>query len=159
MSRQTSLSPVRPRGGRPRSLFARLARRRRGIAAVELAFLAPFLTVLILGMFEIARGIMVKQLLNDAARKACRTGVLPLKANSDVTSEVNDVLTDNGLSPTSATIRIQVNGATVDCSTAKRNDRVSVKISVPTAKTFWISTYFLVSSSIDSDSVTMLRQE
>jgi Flp pilus assembly protein TadG len=145
---------------------SKLARRRRvrisirrGIAAVEFAILAPFLTVLILGTFELARGIMVKQILNDAARRGCRTGIQPLMANSDVTTGVNNILTDNGISTSSATITIQVNGSTVDCSTAKQNDKVTVKVSIPTSATFWVSTYFLKSTSIDSDSVSMLRQE
>jgi Flp pilus assembly protein TadG len=132
---------------------------RRGTAAVEFAILAPFLTILILGTFELARGIMVKQILNDAARKGCRTGIQPLKGNSDVIADVNNVLTDNGISSWVATITVQVNGATVDCSTAQQNDRVTVKVSIPTSATFWVSTYFLKSTSIDSDSVSMLRQE
>ncbi|HKD35984.1 MAG TPA: TadE/TadG family type IV pilus assembly protein, partial [Pirellulales bacterium] len=105
--------------------------RRRGIAAVEFAVLAPFMTIVVLGTFELARGIMVKQVLNDAARRGCRIGIQPLKANSDVTSGINNILTDNGFSTSIANITIQVNGVTVDCSTAKQNDRVSVKVSIP----------------------------
>src|SRR5262245_38829932 len=75
---------------------------RRGIAAVEFAVLAPFLAILILGTFELARGIMVKQILNDAARRGCRTAIQPLKANSNVTSDVNNILTDNSISTTAA---------------------------------------------------------
>jgi Flp pilus assembly protein TadG len=135
------------------------ARCRRGIAATEFAILAPFLTILILGTFELARGIMVKELLNDAARKGCRTGVQPFKANSDVTAAVNNILTDNGIATSSATITIQVNGVTADCITAKQNDRVNVKVAIPTSATFWVSTYFLKSSTVESDSVSMLRQQ
>ena len=143
----------------PRVRRVRTARKRRGgVAAVEFALLAPFLTILTLGTFELSRGIMVKQLLNDAARKACRTGILPLKANSDVIAEVNDILTDNGIPTGDATITIKVNGVTANCSTANANDKISVQIGIPTSDTFWISTYFLKSSSITSDSITMMRQ-
>lgn len=134
-------------------------RLRRAIAATEFAILAPFLTILILGTFELARGIMVKEILNDAARKGCRTGIQPLKANSDVTTAVNNILTDNSISTSSTTITVQVNGTTVDCKTAKQNDKVTVKVSIPTSSTFWISTYFLKSTAIESDSVSMLKQE
>jgi Flp pilus assembly protein TadG len=132
---------------------------RRGIAATEFAVLAPFLAILILGMFELARGIMVKQMLNDAARRACRVAIQPQKANSDVTSEINNILSDNGIPSADATITVQVNGVTADCSTAKQNDKVSVKVAIPTSDTFWISTHWLSSTSIMSDSVTMLRQD
>ena len=117
------------------------------------------MTIIVLGTFELARGIMVKQVLNDAARRGCRIGIQPLKANSDVTTGINNILTDNGFSTSIATITIKVNGAVVDCSTAVQNDRVSVKVSIPTSSTFWISHYFLQSSEIVSDSITMLRQD
>jgi Flp pilus assembly protein TadG len=133
--------------------------RRRGIAAVEFAVLAPFMTIVVLGTFELARGIMVKQVLNDAARRGVRIGVQPLKANSDVTTGVNNILTDNGFSSSIATITIQVNGVTANCNTAVQNDKISVKVSIPTSSTFWVSSYFLKQSEIVSDAVTMMRQQ
>jgi Flp pilus assembly protein TadG len=132
---------------------------RRGIAATEFAVLAPFLGILILGMFELARGIMVKQLLNDAARRACRVAIQPLKANSDVTTDVSNTMTDNGIPAADATVVVKVNGAVANCNTAKQNDKVSVQVSIPTSDTFWISTHWLSSTSIMSDSVTMLKQD
>jgi Flp pilus assembly protein TadG len=152
------LVPRRPAPS-PRNPSRRSTVIRRGVAATEFAVLAPILAILILGMFELARGIMIKQMLNDAARRACRVAIQPQKANSDVTSEVNNILSDNGIPAGDATITVQVNGATANCNTAKQNDRVSVKVSIPTSDTFWISAHWLSSSSIMSDSVTMLRQD
>lgn len=40
---------------------------RRAVAAVEFAVLAPFLFTLATGAFEVGRGIMVRQILTDAA--------------------------------------------------------------------------------------------
>ncbi len=114
---------------------------------------------MLLGMFEMSRGIMVKEVLNDAARRACRIGILPNKANSDVTATITNILSDNNLPTTHITTTIQVNGVTVDCSTAQQSDRISVQISIPTSDTFWISTYFLKSTSLESDSITMMRQD
>src|SRR5208282_221193 len=53
--------------------------RRRGVAAVELAILAPFLGVLVMGMFEMGRLVMVKDILTDSVRKGGRTGATPGK--------------------------------------------------------------------------------
>jgi Flp pilus assembly protein TadG len=131
---------------------------RKGAAIVEFAVLAPFLFFLTLGLFEAARALQVKQMLNDAARKACRTGILPGKANSDITAEINNILTDNSIPTADATITVQVNGTTANASTAKRNDRVSVRISIPIKDVYWISTFFISGSTLDSDSVTMMRQ-
>jgi len=149
-----SIGPAARRRRRTRAAGAR-----KGIAAVEFAVLAPCLAVLLLGMFEMSRGIMVKEVLNDAARRACRVGVLPNKANSDVTATITNILTDNNLPTTHVTTTIQVNGVTVDCSTAQQSDKITVKISIPTSDTFWISTYFLKSTSLESDSITMMRQD
>ena len=155
---QTNCS-VRPREPLARRRKVCRGGKRRGIAVVEFAVLAPCITVLLLGMFEMSRGIMVKEVLNDAARRACRVGILPIKANSDVTATITNILTDNNLPTTHVTTTIQVNGVTVDCSTAQQSDKITVKISIPTSDTFWISTYFLKSTSLESDSITMMRQD
>jgi Flp pilus assembly protein TadG len=130
----------------------------RGAAAVEFAVLAPFLIFLMLGMFEIGQGIMVKSVLSDAARIACRTGITPGKANSDVTAEVNDILTANGIPASDATITILVNGNNADVSTANRTDKISVKVAVPISDVYWFSTYFLTGQTVESETVSMMRQ-
>ena len=113
------------------------------VAAVEFAVVAPFLFLLATGAFEVGRGIMVRQMLTDAARKACRTGAFPGKANSDITSDVNDILTDNSVPTSAATITILVNGTSVDASTAQQGDQVSVKVAVPFNKVTLDSPLFL----------------
>jgi Flp pilus assembly protein TadG len=131
---------------------------RRGAAIVEFAVIAPILVFLLVGTLEISRGIMVKQVLNDAARRACRTAILPSGSNSKITSDVTSVLTDNNLTPSDATIKVQVNDATADASTAKQYDKVSVQISIPVSKTAWTTTIFLQSSMMESETVVMMRQ-
>ena len=137
-----------------------LKTRRSGVAVAEFALLAPFLVFLALGIFEIARGIMVKQTLNDAARKGCRVGVMPGKTNSDITSSVNNILSDHNISAGNATISITIkpSGAT-DVSAAQPGvDSVGVKVSMPVSGFYWISTYFLPKANVESESVTMLKQ-
>jgi Flp pilus assembly protein TadG len=128
------------------------------MAVVEFALLAPLLVSLVLGMFELARGLMVKEMLSDAAQKGCRTGVLPGKTNSDITSDVNNILADNGIASTDVTTTIQVNGRTADLSTANPNDKISVKVAIPVAKVYWVGTVFLSAQSVESETVVMLRQ-
>ena len=53
--------PARTRG------LASLVRDRRGVAALELAVVAPVLVVAALGMYSIVQGVRVKMLLNTAA--------------------------------------------------------------------------------------------
>ncbi len=131
---------------------------RRAVAAVEFAVLAPFLFLLAMGAFEVGRAIMVRQVLSDAVRKACRTGALPGKANADVTADLNDILTDNSIPTADATITILVNGQAVDASTAQQGDQISVKASVPFNEVTWTPLFFFSNSSIDSGTLVMMRQ-
>ncbi len=52
------------------------SRRRRGVAAVEFAVIAPVLFLAIFGMIEMARMVMVKQAVVNAAREGCREAIL-----------------------------------------------------------------------------------
>jgi Flp pilus assembly protein TadG len=131
---------------------------RRGLAVVEFAIIAPVFVFLALGMVEMARGMMVKEVLTDAARKGARTGILPYAANAAIQSDVNSVLTSNNISAADATVIIQVNDKTVDAATAVQNDKISVKVSIPVAKVAWITPLFLPGATIESETMVMMRQ-
>lgn len=131
---------------------------RSGLAAAEFALVLPFLVFLAIGMIEMGRGLQVKEILSDAARKGCRTGIQPLATNTTVSADVNNVLTDNNITASDATITIQVNGVTANVNTAKQNDKISVKVSIPVSKIAWITPLFLPGSSIESSTMVMLRQ-
>ena len=62
-------------------------RRKRGATAVEMAFVAPMIFLIVLSSLEFSRVIMVKQALTNAAREGCRTGSL---ATTQSTSDVED---------------------------------------------------------------------
>jgi Flp pilus assembly protein TadG len=133
-------------------------RRRFGAAAVEVAILAPLLAGLVVGMFQMSRIIMIKEVLCDAARKGCRTGIWPNRANSDITADVNNILTDAGFTSSNATITILVNGNAVDASTAQQNDQISVQVSMPLSKVGWLPLFFDSGITLSSETVVMMRQ-
>jgi Flp pilus assembly protein TadG len=131
--------------------------RRPAKAVVEFALLLPFFAALIVGMLEIGRAIIVKEILSDAAQKGCRTGALPGKASSDVTTDVNNILsTDNNIS--GATTTILVNGQAADVGSATTGDQISVKVTVPFSNVTWTTTFFLSGQTIESEIVVMMKQ-
>jgi len=148
--------------------------RRRGVAAVELAILAPFLGVLVMGMFEMGRLVMVKDILTDSVRKGGRTGATPGKTYQNVLDDANGVLTDNGITSTNATITVQVATYTGTSTTPSWGsfttvsnsssfnpgalDQVSVQVSIPASDVLWIPSQFLTTGSIQSETLIMLRQ-
>ena len=66
---------------------------RDGVAAVEFAFIAPVFFLLVLGLVEMGRMVMVQQSLTNAAREGCRTAVMATTiSSSDVDSAVRNYL-------------------------------------------------------------------
>jgi Flp pilus assembly protein TadG len=134
--------------------------KRSAAAAVEFAIIMSIvLGPLVVGMIEMGRGLTVKQVLSDAARKGCRTGILPTGNDSDITTDVNKVLDDNNITSSWATITIMVNGVIADPSTAKQGDQISVKVSVPVSRIALVTPMFLPGTDIESDTLIMMRQQ
>jgi Flp pilus assembly protein TadG len=132
--------------------------RRRAAAAVEFALFAPLLGILVVGMLELGRGIIVKEILTDAVRKAGRTAILPNQDNAAIIAEANNIFSDNQINAPGATVTILVNGQAVDAKTAVRGDQISVKVSVPAAQVLWLAPFFLQNGSIESETIIMMRQ-
>jgi Flp pilus assembly protein TadG len=148
------LAATRRQADRP----AARAPRRSGAAVVEFALLAPLLGVLVVGMIETSRGLLVKEILSDAARKGCRAGIQPAAASSAITADVNNILSDNQINSGDATVTVLVNGVQADASTAQQNDQISVKVSIPASKVSWGVSLFLGGGTIESETIVMMRQ-
>ena len=145
-----------------RKRLPRNSQKRLGAAVVEFAIVAPVLVFATMGMIEVTRGVQVKHVLTDAARSACRLAIQPNSTNSSVAANANDILTDNGLKSSDATVTIQItkaNGSTsTDLSKAVQGDKISVNISVPVSKIGWISPIFLSGNKVESGTLYMMRQ-
>jgi Flp pilus assembly protein TadG len=139
------------------------------VAAVEMAFVVPVLGAIALGMFELGRGVMVKQILDDAARKGCRTGIIHQYGNSDIINDVTNVMQDNGFSTNQfnpqnniGAINIIVtdpNGNVLsDSLDAQPGTTVSVQVVIPAASVNWVSSVFLTNSMFISETIVMMKQ-
>ena len=65
---------------------------RRGGAMVEMAVIIPVLLVFLLGSVEIGRAVMVKHVLEEAARAGCRVAVAEYSDKADVTDIVKSAM-------------------------------------------------------------------
>jgi Flp pilus assembly protein TadG len=162
----------KPRGGDPSASVRKW--RRRGIAATEFAILAPFLCALVMGMCEMARLVMVKETLTNAARKGCRTGVTPGKTYQNLLDDVNNILTENNITASNAIITVQVAPYTGTSTTPSWGsfttvtgassftpntlDKVSVKVSIGVTNVLWFLPVFVSSGSVESETLIMLKQ-
>ena len=126
-------------------------RSRRGAAIIEFALLAPVLFMLVLGMIEFGRVLMVAQLLTDAAREGGRLAVVAGSNTDKVTSTVDSFLTNAG-----------VNGAhtsvSPDPSAANQGDSITVTVTVPASVVSWLPTPIFTAGQTLSGSVIMRKE-
>jgi Flp pilus assembly protein TadG len=144
-------------------------KRRSGSATVEFALVAPFMAMILMGTFELGRAMMVKSILSDAARKACRTGIKRDKGNTDIVNEAINVMNDNGFdsskfNPQSlGAVNIVVtdpNGNVLaDSLDAPSGSVVSVQVSIPVSSTTWVAPFYLTSgTTLESETLVMMKQ-
>jgi Flp pilus assembly protein TadG len=118
------------------SATVRAARRRRGVSVTEFAVISPVLFLVLLGIMEIGRGLMVVHLLNDASMAGCRVGIIEGKSTANIKSVVVAALTSTGVS--GDTVTVQVNDGSSDASSAGVGDEITVIAQVPISSISWV---------------------
>jgi Flp pilus assembly protein TadG len=130
----------------------RSSRKKRGAAVVEFAVVAPLFILLVFGMIEFGRMVMVQQILTNATREGARQAVLDGSTKADVEEVVNAYLSSTSIN--SATITVSPDLPT----TAAAGDPVVVTVSVPFSQVSWLpSPIYLGSTTLTSTSV--MRRE
>jgi Flp pilus assembly protein TadG len=125
---------------------------RRGVATVEFAVVAPVFFVLVLGVIEFTRAMMVAEVLTNAAHEGTRAGILDDAQTSDVTRAVNNYLSAAGISGASTTV------SPSPPSSAAYNQTVTVNVSIPYSSVSWLPIpQFLGGTTLKAGSV--MRRE
>jgi len=126
--------------------------RRRGAAVVEFAAVAPVLFLLIFGMIEFGRMVMVQQVLTNASREGARVGILDGATNSEVTSVVQNYLT-------AANIKgAEIKTEPANIANAGAGDSVKVIVTVPFDKVTWLPAPIFLGGKGMSASTVMRRE-
>jgi Flp pilus assembly protein TadG len=141
------------RSSLPRALDHPAAGRpaRAGAAAVEFAVVVPVLILIVFGMIEFSRVMMVEQILTNAAREGARKGSLPGTTTSDVTTAVSNYMTNSGLSGQTTTV-------SPDPSTANPGDAITVTVSIPFNNVSWLPVPMFLGGKTLSASVVMAKE-
>lgn len=125
---------------------------RSGAAVVEFAIVGPLMIMLTMGMMELSRVVMVKQLMIHATREGARMASLNGTTTSDVVSFVQQELQSQSVAGTSiSTIPAEVSGVT-------GGSQVTVQISVPAALVSWIPTPMFTGNTTLTAETTMRRE-
>jgi len=112
-------------------VYGQCRRNRSGVAAVEFAVVAPVFVVFVMGLIEVSRGIMMQQVVTNAAREGARAAVLDGSTVSSVQSVVRSYLTAANVPSTVGTI-------TVTIPATRYNNSATVNVSVPYSSVSWV---------------------
>jgi Flp pilus assembly protein TadG len=155
--------------------WARPAAARAGAAALEFAVIVPFLATVLVGMVELSRAVMAKEVLTNASRRGAATGIKAGKTYTDIQNAVDDILSTDGQLPATiangkAHLVVTVatwNSATstygtdtvVDSSTFAPNqyDKVSVKVWANASDCNLLFLNYM-SGKIEGEWVVMMKQ-
>jgi Flp pilus assembly protein TadG len=130
----------------------RRAQRRRGAAVVEVAVLAPLMVLLVFGMIDVGRALMVQHLLTNAARDGARAAILDGATASDVEAQVEAYLADSSVP--AATVTVTPN----PLDSAAVGDPVTVNASVSFDSVSWLpSSWYLRGTTLEA-AVVMRRE-
>ncbi|HJT33266.1 MAG TPA: TadE/TadG family type IV pilus assembly protein [Pirellulales bacterium] len=125
---------------------------RRGAAAVEFAFVAPAFFLVVLGVIEFTRAMMVEELLTNAAHEGARAGVLDGAQDTDVDNAVNNYLSAAGIS--GATTAVSPDPP----SSAPYGQSVTVTVTIPYKSVSWLPVpKYLGSTTLKA--VSIMRRE
>jgi Flp pilus assembly protein TadG len=126
-------------------------RARRGAAAVEFAIVAPVFILLVIGIIEIGRALMVQQVLINASRVGAREAVLVGATTSAVKSAVQDYA--SGVAVPNVSVSV-----TPDPTAAKSGDTMTVTTSVNYNNVSWLAKpWFLGGKTLTASSI--MRKE
>lgn len=139
-------------------------KRRRGAALVEAAVVLPLFLLIVLGIIEFGRAMMVTQLITNGAREGARRSVLDGSTNAIVEAHVKSFLS-GAASVTDADITVEVTltpdvGNTTtgnEVGDAMPGDMVNVVVSIPYDKVSYLAGGFLSGKMLSAK--TSMRHE
>ena len=137
------MHPGLGRHGRSRPGHARC-----GSMLIEFAFVAPVFFIMVLGIFEFGRAMMVQALLTSAAQQGARAGALNGSQVADVDTAVNNYLSSAGVSGASTTC------SPTPPSSAGPGQDVTVTVTIPYSSVSWIPTpHYLKTATLSSTAI------
>jgi hypothetical protein len=128
---------------------------RSGAVVVEAALVLPLFFLIVLGIVEFGRAMMVGQVLTAAARHGSRRAIVDGSSNAAVAADVQTYLQNAlGVNPADVAVTIQVTAhpgnptPVVDLSAALPKDLCEIDVRVPYNKVGFIAGRFLSAAQL-----------
>ena len=121
---------------------------------VEFAIVAPLFFLLVFGMIEYGRMVMVQQVITNASREGARRAVLDGATTSEVKTKVNSYLESAGIEQNDDYISVSPDPPT----NAGYREPVSVTVTVPFSEVSWIPAPMFL-QGVDLSATTVMSRE
>jgi hypothetical protein len=121
---------------------------------VEFAIVAPLFFLLVFGMIEYGRMVMVQQVITNASREGARRAVLDGATTAEVKSKVNDYLESAGIEPKPEYVAVDPDPPT----NAGYREPVEVSVTVPFTEVSWIPAPMFL-KGVDLSATTVMSRE
>ena len=128
---------------------------RRGVAAIELAIVLPIFLMVVMGLVEFGRAMMVGQLVTNAARQGAREAVIDGATNSSVETMVKSFVSSSaGVAASDVTVDIVVDPGTGNpdpldiLGNAQPKDICKVTVKVPYDKVAYVAGRYLADKEL-----------
>lgn len=129
-------------------------KQRRGAAAVEFAVVAPVFLLLVFGMIEYGRMVMVQQVITNASREGARRAVLDGATTAEVNTTVTSYLESASIDGDDATITVTPNPPT----NAGFGEPVTVTVAIPFDQVSWLPSPMYLGGT-NMSATTVMRRE
>ncbi len=136
---------------KPCGLFRK---QRRGAAAVEFAVVAPVFFLLVFGMVEYGRMVMVQQIIVNSAREGCRAAVLDGSTTAGVKTTTINAMAAGNITITTSNVTVSPDPP----SSAEFGDPVTVTVTVPFNQVSWLPSPMYLGGKSMTAATTMRRE-
>lgn len=124
---------------------------RTGAALVEFALVAPLMMLFTMGLIDIGRMTMVKQLIINASSVGARKATLPNANFEEVVSEVQSLMSNSGV-----TCTVTLSPATL--SSAPPSSTITVTVAAQANSVSWMGTSMFMAGKMLTASTSMRRE-
>ena len=128
---------------------------------MEFAVVAPLFFLLVFGMIEFGRMVMVQQVLTNASREGARLAVLDGTTSSEVATAVNNYLASGRVSGANVDL-IAIDDQTGTEKTYEQSDygdSIRVTVAVSFGQVSWLPASFFGNSDTNLGATTVMRRE
>lgn len=123
-----------------------------GAAVVEFAVVSPVLILVLLGMIECGRMIMVQQSLTTAAREGARAAIIPGTSRAMAKEVVESFLARVGVTGSKISVRNR------NTTSLAHGEPITVTVTVPFSRVSWLPKPFFLRNTTLSSAATMRRE-